>query len=855
MKYKSYRCYNFLRLFSITLIVLLLLPDFTYSQDLAIDEQPFPYSVDDKHLTIWNGEYYSPLFIKGMNLGVAVPGTFPGELKATRDDYARWFQMIRDAGFNSIRLYTLHFPRFYEELKKFNEQNPNTPLLVFQGVWLEEELSGYNDNLNFLTESFEQEIEENVRAVHGDITIQQRLGKAYGTYTADISPWVLAYIIGREIHPPEVLETNQSDPGPHTFDGNYLSISDVEASEAWIVERLDHLLTFEMNNYGTQRPVSASSWPTLDPIDHPEEIGHEELASIDLKNINFDNAKAGFFVSYHAYPYYPDYIIRDPRYVQFEDHIGQNSYLGYLTFLKNYYTDFPLIIAEFGGSSSWGVARYAHNGIHHGGYSELEQGKNNLRMLENIHAAGAGGGIQFSWIDEWFKQTWITNPFDFEIDRRVLWHNVTGAEQNFGIIGYRKPRNLDLWEEFGEDEKIKSVKAQADYTYFKLELATQNHIQESDTIWISLDTYDETLGESILPNGQTVTNRAEFALKITNYSAKLFVTQAYDLYGIWFHESGPEQLYQSIPTDGEPWKLVRWKNHIENEEAQDIGNFNVNRLNIPPKSTDGVRLYTDRIEIRIPWSLINYIDPSRREVMHDDRSTPERGTRISEGIHIGIFYNDFAAETSDRFSWDVWHSVDEAEEYKKAGYYLMKEYLPALPGNPIAFSDSYDLGTGDINYISYEDGLLQNDLSLDGSQMEAVLVNPPQNGLLQLETDGSFSYLATTGFTGEDEFTYRVRAGSNWSDIVTVSLNVSGTPVGTGFVELYPNPVQANMTIRSMSVIDKVEIMDVIGRRIQVVDVNSTRQEIDTSRLSSGVYYARVISANEVQVKKFVVIR
>jgi len=89
MKYKSYGCYNFLRLFSITLIVLLLLPDFTSGQALPTEKQLFPYSVDDRHLTIWNGEYYSPLFIKGMNLGVAVPGTFPGELKATRDDYAR----------------------------------------------------------------------------------------------------------------------------------------------------------------------------------------------------------------------------------------------------------------------------------------------------------------------------------------------------------------------------------------------------------------------------------------------------------------------------------------------------------------------------------------------------------------------------------------------------------------------------------------------------------------------------------------------------------------------------------------------------------------------------------------------
>lgn len=840
-------------LITATLIILTVISG--HGQNPSSD-QPFPFSVDETHITVWNGEYYSPLFIKGVNLGVSVPGTFPGQLAASSDDYARWFQMIRDAGFNTIRLYTLHYPRFYEELKRFNEDYPNSPLYVFQGVWLEEEIPGYDQNLNNLTDFFEQEIEENIRAVHGDIIIPPRFGKAHGMFIDDISEWVIAYIIGREIHPPEVIETNQSNPGTHTFDGNYLSISDVEASEIWVTERLDYLLTFEMENYGTQRPVSASSWPSLDPIEHPfEENPYEESTSLDLKNINFENAEAGFFVSYHAYPYYPDYISRDPRYVVFQDHIGQNSYLGYLTYLKEYYEHFPLIIAEFGGASSWGVAKYAHSGIHHGGYSELEQGKNNIRMLENIHQANAGGGIQFSWIDEWFKQTWITNPFDFVPGRRILWHNVTAAEQNYGLLGFRKPKDLSLWEEFGDTETIQRVHAQADYSYFQLQLDIDRHIQESDTIWISLDTYDEALGESILPNGKTVLNRAEFALMITNYKAELYVTEAYDLFGIWFNTSSPEQLYRSTVTDGAPWKLVRWKNNFENEEVQDIGQMGVNRLNTPAYSTDAVRLFSNRIEIRLPWSLINFTDPSRLEVMHDDRSTPETETRFSDGINIGIFYDDFETEMTTRFIWDSWNLPDDAEEYTKASYAYMKEYLPTLPGNPIAVSDHYELGTGDINHISAADGLLKNDLSLDGVPMEAVLVEPPKRGLLQLESDGSYSYLAETGFTGTDEFVYRIKAGFNWSDPVTASLQVSGTPVGRGFAELYPNPVHSTMNIRSGSVIDRVEILDVLGRRVEMFDVNSTEFQVETGSYASGIYFARIYSGEEYHLKKFVVVR
>ena len=44
-------------------------------------------------------------------MGNAVPGTQPGELAATREDYRRWFHLIKEAGYNTIRLYTLHYPK------------------------------------------------------------------------------------------------------------------------------------------------------------------------------------------------------------------------------------------------------------------------------------------------------------------------------------------------------------------------------------------------------------------------------------------------------------------------------------------------------------------------------------------------------------------------------------------------------------------------------------------------------------------------------------------------------------------------------------------------------------------------
>lgn len=827
-----------------------------FSQPLKAQEI-YPFSTDTTHITVWNGENHVPLFIKGVNLGVAVPGTFPGQLAATREDYDRWLQLIRDAGFNTIRLYTLHFPRFYEALSEFNSKNPNQPLYYFQGVWLEESIPGYDDDLYTLTQLFDQEIEDNVNSVHGNAVIPERRGKAYGTYSVDTSQWMIGYIIGREVHPPEVLHTDQAHPEVTSYHGSYFSIEDAGASESWITERLDNLVSFEEMNYGTQRPVSFSSWPSLDPLDHPGEANEYEVsASLDLSKVDYSRAKAGFFISYHAYPYYPDYISRDPKYTSFSDHLGQNSFLGYLTYLKDHYRTTPLIIAEFGAPSSWGIAHYAHNGIHHGGHDEKSQGEHSIRMLQNIDTASGGGGLQFSWIDEWFKRTWITDPVDFNPDRRVIWHNVTAAEQNYGLLGYKKADDsMQVWEEFCSDCPVTGIEAGSDFAYLKLTLNTHGHLAVLDTVWVGIDTYDAELGESILPSGQSIQNRAEFALMITNYKAELYVTEAYDLFGMWHNQSAPEQQYKSVATDGAPWKIVRWKNNQFENEVQYIGNMKVNRLDLPKSSTDAVRLYENKIEIRLPWTLLNVIDPSRAEVIHDDRNTPHTETRISDGLSVAISYNDFFVETTDRHMWQNWNHALNAEEYIKESYVVMKERLPSLPGNPVAVADRYVVSTGVDSHIPAEQGVLSNDLSLDGSPMTASLVTTPSFGFIDLRPDGSFVYSPDEGRKGEDNFSYRVRAGSHQSEPVTVFLDISGTPTGSGFVRLYPNPTQDRITISSTATVDRIEIYSITGQLILRTEVNNRAAEFSLNGYPSGVYFARVYSGSEVLNKKFMLIR
>jgi hypothetical protein len=123
------------------------------------------------------------------------------------------------------------------------------------------------------------------------------------------------------------------------------------------------------------------NWATLDPIEHPSESTYEDeyrlqglrpkggegtcidvhiedIESLDLSKISTVKGN-GFFALYHAYPYYPDFMNHD--YLEQE-----NTYLAYLSELKEHHGHQPVIVGEFGVPSSRDSAHWHRDGWHHG---------------------------------------------------------------------------------------------------------------------------------------------------------------------------------------------------------------------------------------------------------------------------------------------------------------------------------------------------------------------------------------------------------------------------------------------------------------------------------------------------------
>jgi hypothetical protein len=661
---------------------------------------PVPFKAADGRIQVFDGTTFNPLFIKGMNMGVALPGTQAGELAVTEGDYDRWFAMIADLGVNTLRLYTLHFPRFYQRLHFYNMRHPDKPLYVFHGIWLDED--DPTKNLHDMQSGYDDNIVESVECVHGHNFVFERKGRAFGEYDADISPWVIGWLVGREVFPDEVQTTNAMTAARNHYEGAYVSLPSGGETDVWWAERIDKIAAYEADHYKQYRPISVSSWPTLDPIHHPTEGtgALEDSQELDLAQLDTTNFPGGYFASYHAYPYYPDWMNEDPNYVTARDSVGPDSYFGYLQALRAHYFPKPLIIAEVGVPTSWGNAHYAQSGMDHGGEDEVQQGIDDVRLFHNAYDAGTGGAILFAWIDEWWKRTWIVDELALPLERYKLWHNVTSPEQNFGLLGFQPaPPDFSMFPPTSGSGRIAEIRGAADAEYFHLKISLGSPLADGETMTIGYDTYADDRGESILPNGVKTTQRSELALAVTKSSAELMVMEAYDQFGIWhdtqeaWHDKTVSQLpsgrpYASVKSDGGKWNLVRWKNNGDHGSddgvykfpatVQEIGKLHVRQAADPETGQSAVVFDGALVTVRIPWTLLQVTDPSDPHVIDDDPKTRERETSPTEGFRIAVSLGAELVETP-RMLWKRWDATPLYTERKKLSYAIVADGLKSVP--------------------------------------------------------------------------------------------------------------------------------------------------------------------------------
>ena len=99
--------------------------------------------------------------------------------------------------------------------------------------------------------------------------------------------------------------------------------------------------------------------------------------------------------------------------------------------------------------------------------------------------------------------------------------------------------------------------------------------------------------------------------------------------------------------------------------------------------------------------------------------------------------------------------------------------IDAVNDAPVGTADEYAVVPNGQLDVSIEDGLLSNDVDVDGDSLTASLVADVAHGTLTFKPDGSFTYVPLADYHGTDTFTYTISDGTAVSEAITVTISVN----------------------------------------------------------------------------------
>jgi hypothetical protein len=687
---------------------------------------------------------YAPIYVKGVNLGAALPGKYPTEFPREVSVYLQWLETMGSLGMNAVRLYTLLPPEFYEALATHNALSGARKLWLIQGVWAELPEADDFADATYVAE-FEREIARVIDAVHGDLVTPPRPGHASGVYETDASSSLLALIVGREWEPFAVSAFNARYADLTAWRGVYFSVEGARAMETWVARMCDFAAGYEVTRYRMLHPLAFANWPTLDPLRHETESSRNEEDAwkakygipfpetlrerpLDNDAVSLDATKiaatpvmpSGFLAVYHIYPNYPDFLNLETRYV------------AYLADLKRYHGHQPVLVAEFGISTSRGVAHVQPEGWNHGGHDERRQGEMVSSLLNAIHENGYAGGVVFEFMDEWFKGTWSATPLTIPRERGRLWFNAESPEVSYGVIANRPftPVRVDgdrsdwapLTGTSGRGTRggvgwtaLRELRVTSDEGYLYVLVRTEGGPSAPDwtetSLRLAIDTYAPNRGVTRLPEpgAATVATGVEFVVDLRGPGASFVkVAAPYEPYAAI--ESGPiasppivrdgtvqfvplmfETNRERIGRDG-----TRYPPIAVDRGALRYGSLDPDASDFDTRTDVSIGAAQGTIELRLPWALLNVTDPSAHRVLHQEsKHAPPLDTIATEGFRIYAFAADpqhpkrnplsrlpATGVTAPLYTWAPWEAPKFRTE-PKAGVATIRAALRAIPDRAV----------------------------------------------------------------------------------------------------------------------------------------------------------------------------
>ncbi|MCI7796853.1 MAG: hypothetical protein MR528_11225 [Lachnospiraceae bacterium] len=666
-----------------------------------------------KGILIDAGDGFEPFEIRGVNLDSGIPGHFPTEYAIDRETYLRWFRQIKDMGANTIRVYTILSPEFYRAFYEYNSGNPD-PLYLLHGVRVDDYTQ--NSHVDAFDKSFSGRFREDcktlVDVIHGrkKISLNYNGAGAGGTYNKDVSEWVIGYILGVDWDESTVAYTDHMEEKQNSYHGEYLYTADgASPFEVMLAEAGDNMIRYETERYKEQRLVSFSNWPSTDPMEYSEDLrmAFAKFAKVDMENIcSTDRLISGRFASYRICPHYSDYMREYTEWILdssgTEKNVpadsGRDAYAVYFEMLNQYHT-IPVVASEFGVSSSRGAAGEMAAADNDGRVSEKEQGEALTAGYRRLKQAGGAGFLLTAWQDEWSGHSWNTMA-NVDLSKAVYWSDFQTGEQSFGLLTFDPGNERNACYPDGNTEEWKDGDRMAGNAAYSLSMRYDEefvyflvHKREgeigSETIYIPVDTTPESGSYYDKDRKLRFSRQADFLLVLDGKEKSRLLVQARSdafraVFGRYVEGKNPygDPPDKDSPEFGPIRMMVRLQRHRETGTAEtklcETGKLLSGNGN--PESPDfcsvsDFMIYGSDAEIRIPWQLLNFSDPSNRQIHADYYEQNGIENLRIKAVYAGIGSSSDTGERIEmgKLPLERWGKEPTFHERLKQSYYIVRD--------------------------------------------------------------------------------------------------------------------------------------------------------------------------------------
>ena len=647
---------------------------------------------DKESIYISKDNKWQKFNIVGVNLNSIKPGNFSNDKVITEEEYLNWITIIDNMGANCIKVPDIMDNNFYNALYKFNEDKKD-PIYVIQGIYFDEVdlKNGKDIQSEEIEEKFKKHIKLIIDSIHGNsFDLNEDIKNEY--YNTDISDYLIGYTLGIEFARNDLIHTeliNNKD----SYNGKYFyTNNDASSFESYIAKMADYLVEYEYKQYKEQKLVgfigSSNNYKELNSSNQNEDNSIKDY--INPNNINSKGKlKTGIFASYNLYPSYTNM------------NENQDNIEEYVNELKNTHK-IPIIIGEYGVPSSRNSADF-NTDTNKGYINEQEQGEILVDTYRTINDANIAGSFIFELQDSWQRTSWNTKELKI-LDRAPYWSDAQDYSQNFGLIAFDPSQadsklypdeKIDEWKNkniINKNEDISlSMRSDEKYLYFMLKSENTINLDKQD-IYVYLD---------ITPNsGSTKSSQlnlnfdkpVDFIIEIKDReNAKVLVHEYYNYFSLnqnkKEYQKRPDLIsvqsdmdeFSPIYIETSPRMYVEDLKKIVESKKIETGKLvhgNSNPLNENYNSASDFYVGNDYIEIRVPWSLLNFMDPSTKQIMDDIYKYFSAKPMIINEINVGVTIkeNEEIKEKLDstKFKLNSWIKPNYHQRMKKS-YYIIKD--------------------------------------------------------------------------------------------------------------------------------------------------------------------------------------